>query len=997
MRDEFSFRSLKFKSDLAEEKPEDNLDSKKISSLTTNITNNINEKSTSRKDKTKSKIKEYFQKKDKLTKEDFDSFLSFIGLKEIWSAEEEQQFLWESIINKAKDKENIDQDDAWEGIIDVFEDEQEDDIKEQKEEISDTNLIIKNLDNSNSDLFNEENNNNENCIDEYLNSIKDNTRLIYGIKFINEIFLKKYIINNTININNIKENEAEIENGININLETNNIDNNQEEELEESKSKDKLIKKIVINLDDILNEIKTKYRFIMIKNEELNNYFNNLVKHSSSGTRKSISSCCIIIKNNKSQQYYLDKEILTYVNTVLKINSEYKLKENEKESKENNEKIEIEYYEQIMEKIKQLDEAISDIFDIIISMDADNEFKYLLKMFNHNYIIPEKNILYNKLDEIIKEKKNNNKAYLEEENEIQLNINEINNNNKSKTINDENYYLKEQIYNLKELNQNLINENNELKKNLPKDKNEIVLKNSKIKMTKLNIPKNNTNNYGIPNINSKNYISSREEENFRNKKIGDENSIFNMLNQKSNSDNTPHCHTNRNPMNNLNLNKLIKGNNNSNQNLLNDSNNTNNGKSSNLGNKTSSFVDYAGEEFTNSRTDLFSVNGNNIKEKFLLETTEFGNEPGTPTLTPRSTFLDNKDDASFCLGGDEHNIRIGSKISAIHSYRENNNSNINDFKNDSNKKLINFNRKKKMSFGINTELFNNENDIDNEFKANKYKYDFKYLSLNKKIIKLLLHNNEFLNSFEIFSDEISYILNGEKKQKGILLITSQCFYILDDSTEMNCILRISHQLLSSLSIIKNNFNLLLLSFNEGSFIIIEIFSRIHLLEYLKELYYDYNYKKISINFCDSFNIKLKNNLVYVYGLKNRKDIVLTPNFENAQKIGVLYKYQENFFSAYFDEKMVVLTNIGLMVFDKNNFNKPQIIIPIIGSGIRPITANDKKKLYCFKIKTINNETFIFGSNKNKEINDWMKELKSYKDLYETRMNNIIADFVITTK
>ena len=214
---------------------------------------------------------------------------------------------------------------------------------------------------------------------------------------------------------------------------------------------------------------------------------------------------------------------------------------------------------------------------------------------------------------------------------------------------------------------------------------------------------------------------------------------------------------------------------------------------------------------------------------------------------------------------------------------------------------------------------------------------------------------------------------------------------------MNCILRISHQLLSSLSITKNNFNHLLLTFNEGSFIIIEIFSRIHLLLYLKELYYEYNYKKINIIFCDSFNIKLKNNLVYIYELKNKKDIILSPNFENAQKLGILHKYQENFFSAYFDEKFVVLTSIGLIVFEKNYFNKPQIIIPIIGSTIKSITANNRKKLYCLVIITFNNETFIFGSTKNKEINDWIKELNSYKDSYQNRMNNIISDFVITTK
>ena len=1006
MRDEFSFRSLKIKSDILEEKPESQLRSKNNSSLDTSKNNIFNNKGASKEDKVRIKIKEYFKKENQLIKENFDSFLSFIGLKEIWSTEEEQKVLWESIISKAKDKENINYEATLEGICALFEDEE--DIKEEEME----NFIEKNIEND-SDLSNEISKYNENCIDEYLNCIKSDTRLIYGIKFINEFFLKKYIINfdhknmtnsiKTINTNKINDNE--IENGINSESNKNNNSNIEEEkEIEVAQLANKFNKNILINMNDILNEIKIKYRFIMINYEELNNYFKNITKNLPD-SRKSITSCCIIIKSDKSQEYCLDKQLLKYVNAMIKIDSKTgnNTKKNENSDKAENEKIiinkEEETYEYIIENLTKLDNAISDIFDLFINMNLEKEIKILLKMYNSNYIQQEKKSLYEKLSEIIKERKNSENFRLDET-ESQLNINQINDDNNNKIImeqNEENDYLKQQINNLKERNEYLLKENNELKKNLPENKNEITLKNSTIKINRLNIPKSDAyNSSSNSNLNSKNYISSRDEVYFKNKRKGDENSIFNMLNQRSNSNHSPHCHTNRNPLNTLNLNKLNKVNTASfNINLLND---TNNGKSNNIGNKTNSFMDYNGEEFTNSKIDLFSVNGNNnTKENFLLETTGLGNEPCTPTLTPRSIAFDNKDENSFCLG-DEHNLRIGSKVSAILSSREYyNNSNSKENNNDNNNKLINFNKKKKMSFGVNNELYNDCDDNCNDFGENKFKYDFKYLTLNKKIKKLLLHNNENLNAYEIFSDQINYILNGEKKQKGILLITSQCFYILDQTSEMNYILRISHQLLASLSITKNNFNHLLLIFNEGSFIIIEMLNRIHLLHYLKELYYEYNYKKININFCDSFNIKLKNNLVYIYELKNKKDIILTPNFENAQKLGVLLKYQENFFSAYFDEKFIVLTSIGLIVFEKNYFNKPLIIIPIIGSVIKSITANDKKKLYCFVIKTFTNETFIFGSGKLKEINDWIKELNSYKDLYQSRMNNIIEDFVITTK
>ena len=1003
MRDEFSFKSLKIKADLFEEKSENNIDSKNLNSISTLTTNNKNENNLSRQEKAKSLIKEYFDKNIYLTQDNFDSFLSFIGLKDIWNSKEDQKYLWDSIKNKAKDKENIDHDSTLETIMEFFETEEEENRDEDiKDEDSNYSLNDKN-ELETSSLFEEENKNNEHCIDEYLNEIRNNIKLTFGIKFINEIFLKKYLKENNNNndiINNIesikinKIDEQNIENGKNIDTNKNANDNIIEKEIDANQINKNLNRNIVININDIWEEINNKYRFIMITKEELNNYFNNLAKNNTIGSRKSSTGYCITIKNGNSQEYILDKQLIKYVNTMIELN----FKENEKQLNVNKER---EIYsaikekdnfddEQIIKNLNKFDNATSDLIDLIINTNSDKELKNILKMFNSNYILYQKKILYNKIEEKINQNKNNNISKIDET-EIQLNINEINqsNNSKSKIVivpKDENDYLKQQIDNLKERIDNLLNENEELKRKLSLSTNKIDLKNSNIKINKLNIPKNNF--YIPPPINSKNYKSSRDEQRFRNKTPDNENSIFNMLNQK-NHVNPPHCNTNRNPLISLNISKLnIANTSRSNPNLLNDNN-----KNSSRGNKTNSFMDYNGEELTNSKLDLFSVNGNkNIKEGFLLETTELINDPGTPTLTPRSNVF--KDDY-FCLG-DEHNIRIGSKISDILSSRENYPNNDNNI---SNNKKINFNKKKKMSFGLNADIFKDDSDDDNSDNLldEKYKYDFQYLSLNKKIVKLLLHNNEDLKSYDIFSDQINYILNGQKRSKGILLITSQCFYILDDSNEMKNILRISHQLLSNLSINKHFFNHILISFNEGSFIIIEIFSRIHLLEYLKDLYERYNYKKIHINFCDSFNIKLKNNIVYTYELKNKKDILFTPNFENAKKIGILFKYQENFFSAYFQEKIVVLTSIGLIVFDKNNFNKPQMIIPIIGSGIKAITAKDKQKLYCFKIKTINNEKFIFGSYKNKEIIDWMKELRIYKELYKSKMDEIISDFTIEAK
>ena len=58
---------------------------------------------------------------------------------------------------------------------------------------------------------------------------------------------------------------------------------------------------------------------------------------------------------------------------------------------------------------------------------------------------------------------------------------------------------------------------------------------------------------------------------------------------------------------------------------------------------------------------------------------------------------------------------------------------------------------------------------------------------------------------------------------------------------------------------------------------------------------------------------------------------IAPNFENAQKLGYIDKYNKGFFTSRFKEKFVVLTDIGLLYFDDPNDKKPEMLIPIFGS------------------------------------------------------------------
>ena len=56
-----------------------------------------------------------------MTHENFNKFIEFIGLRDIWSSENEQKFLWETIISNSTDKNNIDYKSTLNGICSFFE------------------------------------------------------------------------------------------------------------------------------------------------------------------------------------------------------------------------------------------------------------------------------------------------------------------------------------------------------------------------------------------------------------------------------------------------------------------------------------------------------------------------------------------------------------------------------------------------------------------------------------------------------------------------------------------------------------------------------------------------------------------------------------------------------------------------------------------------------------------------------------------------------------
>jgi hypothetical protein len=158
-----------------------------------------------------------------------------------------------------------------------------------------------------------------------------------------------------------------------------------------------------------------------------------------------------------------------------------------------------------------------------------------------------------------------------------------------------------------------------------------------------------------------------------------------------------------------------------------------------------------------------------------------------------------------------------------------------------------------------------------------------------------------------------------------------------------------------------------------------------LLYYFRDLYRMKGLGKLKFKYSDNFKIK-RNNTISNIIVNQANNFFIAPNFENAQKLGYLSKLSGRFFTN-FNEKLVVLTNVGLLYFDDPN-KPPKKLIPIIGSDIIKIDEKKYKRKYCFEIKTLNGESYVFGTKSDEELDSWVSEFKNFKKSYEKKIKNI---------
>ena len=881
-----------------------------------------------------------------LIHENFNLFIEFIGLKEIWSTEKEQDFLWESIKESATDKQKIDYDCTQRVIISLFEDDDDKDISDSNDDdnfdsfrLNDSNN--KNLLNSKGDIKNEK------YIDEFINNIHNNQDTLYYIRFINEIFFNK-LCKDDKNIDN---------------------DNINEE-------------KIKVNIDDILDKMKNNYKFININDEVLKNYL-EYIKNS-----KDLHKT-----ENEKNTYYLNKDLVNYVNSII----DMKIEENNKNHNINlnnsnisNNNINGNSIEFSIEKLSLSDKNIINCIDGIISFNSNVDFIKLIKKYIENYILYLRQSIYNDL--------------------------------KSKEL---------------ELQQKIIQSNNTCNKcNKDIDKKNLIFRN----YTKLNLRK-------IKELIDNKLANLDETTSFRKsismpKEEKRKYTVLKGIQTEKELIKTKLCN------NNIELN-ILKADNK----ILNGNKSFTISCIDNIEDFTSSQIDIFmnkgninGDQFFLETTKLFNDNIEDDDKSEINKTDSIKNnqtitktsmESKKETKVKKTKFKDSNINIDTCsdINNNENNdscLKVNNDFisddfngdldekSSKKKNNNNNNNNINNFFTQKSKSTRNNN----YFINGNDDLIKSDinsvesiNSIDNSFNTyvygplnKKYKsdfnkkynmdetnkntksnfFDFEYLTYSHRIKRIFSLYNENMDNLKFFSQEVNAHFSKKNKQICILIISYFSIYFLKPDS-LECIKRLNIKLLENITISSNNFNLLLLSFKGGTDIIIESFQRMHILSFLQKAINERNLEK---------EIKMRNSNKFFIRKKNRKDTILTynnkmfnltPNFENAQKIGILLKYQENIFNASFHKKLVILCSVGLIYFS-DNYKTPKEIIPIIGTSVKNIAVRTNEIVYCLKLITINDETYIFGSLIKMETLDWKKEILKYKKEYEYKMKQINPNY-----
>jgi hypothetical protein len=265
-------------------------------------------------------------------------------------------------------------------------------------------------------------------------------------------------------------------------------------------------------------------------------------------------------------------------------------------------------------------------------------------------------------------------------------------------------------------------------------------------------------------------------------------------------------------------------------------------------------------------------------------------------------------------------------------------------------------------------------------KAANNNYDYYSLFQEDFVKNKLRELNDTSKENDIYSDEI-YILTQKKKlEKQLILLTPSnvCFIERKNSRFLNTFKK---EEIKNVGISNANLNILVFMKSKGDNVLIITIRRMDLLYYIRDHYR--KERPFGFKYQDEFTITIKNNPTSL----SVKDKIFTTlsNFDGALKIGYLLKLGH--FVKIFSQKIVVLTSIGLIVFD-DPAKPPERLYPIINSKIEKVPFEKYKRENCFEITTISGETKVFAAYKERELKSWLDEFKRVQNDFKNQMTQL---------
>ena len=273
----------------------------------------------------------------------------------------------------------------------------------------------------------------------------------------------------------------------------------------------------------------------------------------------------------------------------------------------------------------------------------------------------------------------------------------------------------------------------------------------------------------------------------------------------------------------------------------------------------------------------------------------------------------------------------------------------------------------------------NNKDIINlssiEYNSNS-NYDNIFMKNSKKLISFL-KNNKTNSLKDIFIDDV-YLVNYKGKIKRLfLIITNENINITDLNS--NSII-INRNNLTKVVISSKNLNLIILKFNKEDDIILQVMRRKKLIYFLQKSQNNIEYiesNRFILNDDKNKNQKKKQIL-------DTELISFFPYYENTILFGYLLIYEEILKIGKCTEKFVVLSDLGLLIFDSplSNLNK---IINVTKCEIKKISSQKYGKAYGFEIYSNNNSHIFFTKTQNC-LDVWISTIWNITKKYQDELN-----------